>query len=49
MDLVQNDIGLEPEEAIPALMASVVVFALMTADPRQALDEAVAMLEADGE
>ena len=49
VDFIQNDLGYEPEEALPGLMAASVVFALMTADPRQALDEAVAMLSDDAE
>lgn len=44
MDFIQNDLGYDPEEVIPALMATTVVFALMTSDPRQALDEAVILL-----
>ena len=49
MDLIQHDLGYEPEDAIPGLMAAAVVFALMTSDPQQALDEAVDMLSGEGE
>ena len=45
VDFVQNDLGYPPEEAIPGLMAAVLVFALMTTDPQQALDEAVDMFD----
>ena len=47
VDFIQNDLGLVADEAIPALVAATAVFALMTTDPRQALDEAVALLDTD--
>ena len=44
VDFTSTDLGFEPEEVIPGLMAATVAFALMTANPRQALDEAIDML-----
>ena len=44
VELFQTDLGYEPEEAIPGLVAAIVVFALMTENPRQALDEAIDLL-----
>lgn len=45
IDFVQNDLGEEAEDAIPGLITAVVVMALMTSDPQQALDEAASLLD----
>lgn len=45
VEFVTYDLGLDAEDVIPGLMVSTVTLALLTPDPRQALDEAVKMLE----
>ena len=49
VDFIQNDLGLEADEAIPSLVTATAVFALMTTDPQQALDEAVSLLDTGAE
>lgn len=43
--VLMDDIGMAPEESIPGLIATIALLANDTSDPRQALDEAVAMLD----
>lgn len=45
VDFMLDEIGYSPEEAIPALMIAAVTLALTTDNPRQALDEAVVLLD----
>ena len=45
LDVVQNDVGLSAEEALPALAIVAVTMALETSNPRQALDELVHLLD----
>ena len=45
LDFIHNELGLGPEEAIPALAVAMVISALSTENPHQALDEAVNLLE----
>ena len=44
-----DEIGYTESEAIPALMAAVVMLALATEAPEQALDEAAALLDREEE
>ena len=45
LDYITDELGYSAEEAIPGLIATVVVYALQTAAPGQALDEAVALMD----
>ena len=47
VDFIVSDLGYQAEDVLPALAAVLVVFSLQTADPRQALDETVGLLDED--
>lgn len=45
LDFITDELGYSAEEAIPGLVAATVIYAVQTADPHQALDEAVALMD----